>query len=142
LFLLSNADNRRKGSLCTTPSPATLPDFERAQALADAMKPDELHRRLDRYAKRYCPVLDELRQRYHRSLMQVEYSTDLVFRSEAVLRPLYEQLSREAVLAVKAEQVAGFLGKKITPSSRRRWAVSSPRASRAPASNTASARPG
>jgi len=28
---------------------------------------------------------------------------------------LYEQLSRQAVLAVKAEQVASFLGKKITP---------------------------
>ena len=40
---------------------------------------------------------------------------DLVFRSEATLKPLYEQLSREAVLSVKAEQVASFLGKKITP---------------------------
>jgi hypothetical protein len=89
--------------------------FERAQALADAMKPDELHRRLDRYAKRFCPVSDVFAQTYHWSLMQVEYSTDLVFRSEATLKALYEQLSREAVLAVKAEQVASFLGKKITP---------------------------
>jgi hypothetical protein len=54
-------------------------------------------------------------QRYHWSLMQVEYSTDLMFRSQATLQPLYEQLSRQAVLAVKAEQVASFLGKKITP---------------------------
>jgi len=92
-----------------------IADFERAQTLADALKPDELHRRLDRYAKRFCPVLDVFEQRYHWSLMQVEYSTDLVFRSEALLKPLYEQLSREAVLAVKAEQVASFLGKSITP---------------------------
>ena len=92
-----------------------IADFERAQTLADALKPDELHRRLDRYAKRFCPVLDVFQLRYHWSLMQVEYSTDLVFRSEALLKPLYEQLSREAVLAVKAEQVASFLGKKITP---------------------------
>lgn len=90
-------------------------DMDRAQALADAIKPDALHRRLDSYAKRLCPVLDVFGQRYHWSLMQVEYSTDLVFRSEATLKPLYEQLSREAVLAVKAEQVARFLGKKITP---------------------------
>ena len=47
--------------------------------------------------------------------MQAEYSTDLVFRSPAALAPLYEQLSRESVLALKAEQVATFLGKKITP---------------------------
>lgn len=90
-------------------------NIDRAQALADAMKPDELHRRLDRYAKRFCPVLDVFGQTYHWSLMQVEYSTDLIFRSAAALKPLYEQLSREAVLAVKADQVAHFLGKKITP---------------------------
>jgi len=92
-----------------------IADIDRAQALANAMKPDELHRRLDRYVKRFCPVLDVFAQDYHWSLMQVEYSTDLIFRSEAALKPLYEQLSRQAVLAVKAEQVAHFLGKKITP---------------------------
>ena len=92
-----------------------LADIERAQGLADALKPDELHRRLDRYAKQFCPVLDVFGQTYHWSLMQVEYSTDLIFRSEETLKPLYEQLSREAVLAVKAEQVATFLGKKLTP---------------------------
>ena len=74
-----------------------------------------MHRRLDRYAERLCPVGEVFGQRYHWSLMQVEYSTDLIFRSEATLKPLYEQLSRQAVLAVKAEQVASFLGKKITP---------------------------
>jgi hypothetical protein len=92
-----------------------IADFDRAQALADAMRPDELHRKLDQYAKRFCPVSDAFAQDYHWSLMQVEYSTDLIFRSEATLKPLYEQLSREAVLSVKAEQVASFLGKKITP---------------------------
>ena len=92
-----------------------IADFERAQALADTMRPDELHRRLDHYAKRFCPVSRVFGQSYHWSLMQVEYSTDLVFRSPATLKPLYEQLAREAVLAVKAEPVASFLGKKITP---------------------------
>ena len=89
-------------------------DIEQAQALADSLKPDSLHRRLDRYAASLCPVLEVFNQRYHWSLMQLEYSTDLIFRSEATLAPLYEQLSRQAVLAVKAEQVASFLGKKIT----------------------------
>ena len=91
-----------------------IEDWARAQALADSLQPDALHRILDRYARECCPVLDAFGQRYHWSLMQVEYSTDLVFRSEATLKPLYEQLSREAVLSVKAEQVASFLGKKIT----------------------------
>ena len=89
-------------------------DWARAQAFADALQPDALHRILDRYARQCCTVLDVFKERYHWSLMQVEYSTDLVFRSETTLKPLYEQISREAVLSVKAEQVASFLGKKIT----------------------------
>jgi len=82
-------------------------------SLADSFKPEQLHRLLDRYARQW--VEQTFGQRYHWSIMQAEYSTDLVFRSPAALAPLYEQLSRESVLALKAEQVATFLGKKITP---------------------------
>jgi len=90
-------------------------DWQRAQTLADALSPKDLHRVLDGYAAQCCPVLDVIGQSYHWSLMQVEYSTDLVFRSQAMLAPLYEQLARQAVLNVKAEHVATFLGHKITP---------------------------
>ena len=92
-----------------------IEDWTRAQQLADALKPDALHRTLDRYARECCPVSQAFGQSYHWSLMQTEYSTDLVFRSEATLAPLYEQISRQAVLAVKAEQVSTFLGKKLVP---------------------------
>jgi hypothetical protein len=92
-----------------------IDDWARAQAFADAFRPEQLHRVLDRYAEQCCPVLATFDQRYHWSLMQVEYAIDLVFRSAETLKPLYEQLSRQAVLSVKAEQVASFLGKKITP---------------------------
>ena len=60
-------------------------------------------------------MLDAFEQSYHWSLMQVEYATDLVFRSTTTLAPLYEQLVRQSVLSVKAEQVATFLGRRITP---------------------------
>lgn len=76
---------------------------------------EQLYRVLDRYAKLCCPVQQTSGQRYHWSLMQVEYATDLVFRFPTTLAPLYEQLARQPVLSVKAEQVASFLGKKITP---------------------------
>ena len=92
-----------------------IDDFAMAQQLADALRPDDLHRLLDAYAKVCCPVLESFAQTYHWSLMQTEYSTDLVFASEAALKPAYGQLSRQAVIAVKAETVSGFLGKKITP---------------------------
>ena len=83
-----------------------IDDWQRAQDLADGFSPDRLHRVLDRYAALCCPVLDVFGQSYHWSLMQVEYATDLVFRSAATLGPLYEQLTRESVLSVKAEQIA------------------------------------
>ena len=92
-----------------------IENWQTAQKLADSFKPEQLHRVLDRYAHLCCPVEKTFGQRYHWSIMQAEYSTDLVFRSREALAPLYEQLSRESVLAVKAEQVATFLGKKITP---------------------------
>jgi len=92
-----------------------IDDWARAQTLADQLSPAELHRILDRYAQQCCPVFDVFAPSYHWSLMQVEYATDLVFRSQAVLKPLYEQLSRQAILTVKAEHVATFLGHKITP---------------------------
>ncbi len=90
-------------------------DWQRAQELADALSPGRLHRILDRYAEQCCPVSWVFAQTYHWSLMQVEYATDLVFRSVATLAPLYEQLVRHSVLSVKAEQIAGFLGRKIAP---------------------------
>jgi hypothetical protein len=92
-----------------------IDDWHRAQELADGFSPDRLHRVLDRYAAQCCPVLEVFGQTYHWSLMQVEYATDLVFRSAATLGPLYEQLTRQSVLSVKAEQIATFLGRQITP---------------------------
>jgi hypothetical protein len=91
-----------------------IDDWQRAQTLADHLSPATLHEVLDRYAKQCCPVFDLFAPSYHWSVMQVEYATDLVFRSQAVLKPLYEQLSRQAILTVKAEHVATFLGHKIT----------------------------
>jgi len=74
--------------------------WSRAQALADTFAPNQLHRVLDRYAAPCCPVSAAFGQAYHWSLMQVEYATDLAFRSTTILGPLYEQLVRQSVLRV------------------------------------------
>jgi hypothetical protein len=92
-----------------------IDDWQRAQELADSFSPEELHRILDRYAAWCCPVGEVFTQGYHWSLMQIEYATDLAFRSREFMQPLYAELSRQAIMSVKAEQVATFLGKKITP---------------------------
>jgi DNA-binding MarR family transcriptional regulator len=93
-----------------------IDDLQRAQALADAFKPEPLHRRLTHYAHWLCPVADVfLQDDWHWSIRQAEYSTDLIFRSGHILAPLYDAISRQAVLAADAPRVAGFLGRKITP---------------------------
>ena len=92
-----------------------IDDWARAQALADSLAPEALHRALDRYATQCCPVGEVFGQDYHWSLMQVEYATDLALRSTTTLGPLYERLVRQSVLDVKAEHVASFLGRQITP---------------------------
>jgi len=92
-----------------------ITDHARAQALADAFSPDVLHQRLKRYAHWLCPVADVFGQDdWHWSIRQAEYSTDLMFRSPDILVPMYDAISRQAVLAADAPRVAGFLGKKIT----------------------------
>jgi len=92
-----------------------IDNLARAQELADALSPDVLHKRLDIYAQWLCPVLDVFGQSYHWSIRQIEYSTDLIFKSAEILTPLYDCLSRQSVLAADAPRVASFLGKKITP---------------------------
>src|SRR3954453_349688 len=54
-----------------------IDDWQQAQDLVDSFSPDRLHRALDGYAARCCPVSDVFGQSYHWSLMQVEYATDL-----------------------------------------------------------------
>ncbi len=94
----------------------TLGDSTQAQALADAFPVARLHHTLDALAVRYCPVLTHFGAAvaYHRSLMQVEYATDLIFRRQEDLRPLYDTLVRTAIHAVKPDHGATFLGRKLT----------------------------
>lgn len=90
-----------------------IEDFSRAQELADSLRTETLHRILDRIADWLCPILPHFKTGYHWSLMQVEYATDIVFRSMKALRPVYEELVRTAIHTVKPEHVATFLGRKL-----------------------------
>jgi len=89
-------------------------DWQKAQTLADEFSLDPLKRDLDGLARQCVPaLLERFRGGYHWSLMQVEYSLDLVWRSADKLAPVYEELSRQAIFTVKAPEVAKFLGKRF-----------------------------
>lgn len=91
-----------------------IADWAQAQALADVWDIHRLHRQLDRLATTYCPVLGDFPAGVHWSCMQVEYATDVVFQRQADFQPLYAALTATAIHAVRPDQVATFLGRKLT----------------------------
>ncbi len=94
-----------------------IADPEEARRLSDGLEAAVIHHHLDQWAQRFCPVLRHFRAAYHWSFMQVEYATDVVFRRQADFQPLYERIVRAAVHVIRAENVATFLGRKLTRAS-------------------------
>ena len=92
---------------------AKCADWGRAQALADELSPKDLHGWFDELARICCPPVKRFLNGYHWCLTQVEYAQDLVFKDPAKVDPLFEELARQALLVVKADDVARFLGKRL-----------------------------
>ena len=90
-----------------------ITDMNKAQRLADDFGADRLHRIIARYALKFCPVIRHFPGGWHWSLMQVEYSTDIIFKRREDFQHLYEKLVRTAIHCVKPEDVATFLGRKL-----------------------------
>ena len=90
-----------------------IADWAKAQQWADDWKVEKIHRKLDEFAQRCCPIIAGFGLRYHWSLDQAEYATDIVFRHQSDLQAIYGNLTRTAIHAVKPEQVATFLGRKL-----------------------------
>jgi hypothetical protein len=91
-----------------------ISSFDRAQRISDCFNVKRLHKLLDSYSKKLCPVTKRFVSGIHWSIMQVEYATDIVFWRRNDLQALYEPLIRTAVHAVKAADVATFLGRKLS----------------------------
>jgi len=88
-------------------------DFEKAQEISNRFSIKALHRLLDKFAEIYCPIFKSFGSTYHWSVMQVEYSTDIIFRYQRDLQAIYENLVRTAIHTVKPEHIATFLGHKL-----------------------------
>ena len=89
-------------------------DWDATQSLADSIEPARVHRKLNEVTRQFCPVIRHFPAPYHWSLMQVEYATDIVFHRQSDLKPIYEELVRTAIYSVKPENIATFLGRKLT----------------------------
>lgn len=93
----------------------SLEDADKAQELSDKISIEKLHRKLDGFAWRFCPVYKDLNLRYHWSVMQAEYATDIVFKKQESLQKIYGELVATAIHTVKPENIATFLGHKLGP---------------------------
>lgn len=92
-----------------------ISDWKRAQELAIAFSVRDWEKKFHSPAARFAPVVEKFTRGYHWSVMQVEHSLDIVFKKREVLTPLYEEISRQAVLAVRVPDMARFWGKRYSP---------------------------
>lgn len=93
----------------------SVEDVDKAQELSDNISIEKFHRKLDEFAWRFCPVYKDFNQRYHWSVMQAEYATDIVFKKQEDLQQIYSELVATAIHTVKPENIATFLGNKLDP---------------------------
>ncbi len=93
----------------------SLEDAGKAQELSDKISIEKLHRKLDEFAWQFCPVYKDFNLRYHWSVMQAEYATDIVFRKQESLQQIYSELVVTAIHTLKPENIATFLGQKLDP---------------------------
>lgn len=91
----------------------SLDNWNKAQKISDNLAIEKLHKKLDTFAVVYCPVHKTFKQHYHWSIMQCEYATDIVFKKQEDLKPLYDGLIAKAIHSVKPENIVTFFGKKM-----------------------------
>lgn len=91
-----------------------IADWQRAQRISNGWEAKRIHARLDEFAGRCCPIYRDFATGYHWSVDQCEYATDIVFRKQADLQAIYETLTRTAIHTVKPDNIATFLGRKLS----------------------------
>ena len=92
----------------------SIADWQRAQRISNGWEAKRIHARLDEFARRCCPIYRDFATGYHWSVDQCEYATDIVFRKQADLQAIYENLARTAIHTVKPDNIATFLGRKLS----------------------------
>lgn len=88
----------------------------KAQALADQFATQNWTALLSRIGAYANPLLKTVLrgQAYYWTVDQAEFATDILFQNRTALTPLYRELVKHALLCFSAQDVLGFLGKKIT----------------------------
>lgn len=86
---------------------------EAAQKLSGRINPEDLHKVLDVLTERYCLAADSLNLSFRWTVRQTGCATDVMFKQQAELEPVYDEIIRTAIHTVKPDNIATFLGKRI-----------------------------
>lgn len=92
-----------------------IANFEKAQLLSDNFKVEDLHQFLNLLTDKYLPFLKKYNQTFRWSIMQAEYSTDIIFKKPSDFQLFYQDLIYKVALSVKPDNISTFLGKKFSP---------------------------
>jgi hypothetical protein len=100
---------------------AWVSDFARAQAFLDEQVRTDWPKALSELLREVHPEFERLRiglqlRDYYWTAEQTEVATDVAFRSEAVLKPLYRRLLRHAIESLSSADVMRFLQQRLTKS--------------------------
>lgn len=90
-----------------------ISDFEKAQAISDRLSVRQVHNLLDAYVDLYCPVpsaISHTGYRWH--MAQMEYATDVIFKDQKKLAPIYDEILKTMMHTVTPDDVARFLARK------------------------------
>lgn len=90
-----------------------ISDYKKAQIQSNQFDIKRMHRMLDKWSNYLCPVIDKLQSKVHWSVSQIEYATDIIFRNQKTLEPIYNNMLQTAICAIKSEDISRFLGKKL-----------------------------
>jgi hypothetical protein len=95
-----------------------LDDPVAAQKCADRFVKQNWPKLLGALARQFNPLFGEVLagQEYYWVINQAEYATDVLFRDRTALASLYPRLVEHATTCLGAEDVLGFLGRKLHPS--------------------------
>lgn len=91
-----------------------IENFQRAQELSDKIRVEDIHQVLDIFMERYCPLPKEWDMPWNYTISQVEYAYDIVFKTQDELKPIYDNIVKTAMHTVTPENIATFLGKRVT----------------------------
>lgn len=118
-WLARQLDKAGVGYLRYDNSLQRIDNLERAWELCDTFAHRKWPRVLNAFAHLVNPVLPAIKAagfgEYYWVVDQVEIATDVMFKSRPHLLAVWPDLVRHATLAMSAEDVLGFLGRKLHP---------------------------